>query len=113
MKTTPINTAANQMSENSPEIKRIAKRRILNYASLPKISISEIPPISKGSTQVQELLRQIHKGEAVIISENVFSLETAAAAVRRLRKKAEFKNFTVTRRTISGEKKLYIANEEK
>jgi len=106
-------TPAYFTAEDSPTIKRTARRRSLDYANLPKIKVSEIPSKSKAASQFIALLRQINKGEAVVLSENDFSLETAAAAVRRLRKQPEFKNITVTRRTINGEKKLYIANEEK
>jgi hypothetical protein len=101
----------NIISSSSVISKQSGKRKRLVYAELPKISLTQIPPKSKASSEVQELLRQMNKGEAVILSEDQgYSLETIAGAVRRLRKMPEFKNFSVVRRTVGGVKKLYIAN---
>jgi hypothetical protein len=90
-----------------------AKRKGLDFENLNIIPASEIPPKSKVHTPYQELLRQIGKGQALILSENEVSIATASAAVRRMRKQNEFKKFTVTQRTINGEKKLFIINNEK
>jgi len=56
---------------------------------------------------------KIGKGQALILTEEQVNLTTAAAAIRKLQKEEEFKNFNVTQRTVNGEKKLYVINEGK
>lgn len=102
-------STASDIAKKSSEIKRRAHRRQgINLANLKIIKIEEIPPPSRISTPYKDLLRQIAKGHSAELTEQDVSLETAAAAVRRLQKLPEFKDYSVTRRTIDGEKRIYI-----
>ena len=89
------------------------KRKGLDFDNLNIISADEVPPKSRVHTPYRELLKRIGKGQALILTEAEVSLETASAAVRRLQRRGEFRDFKVTRRTINGEKKLYIIHENK
>lgn len=98
-------------NEKKPLIERKARRKRLgiNFGNLTIINTTEIPPPARAKTPYKEVLRQITKGQALVLTEKEVSLETAAAAVRRLQKRVpEFKDYNVTRRTVDGEKRLYI-----
>lgn len=102
-------STASEVAKKINEPKRRAHRRQgINLSNLKMIKIEDIPPPSRVSTPYKDLLRQIAKGHSVELTEQEVSLETAAAAVRRLQKLPEFKDFTVTRRTVDGEKRIYI-----
>jgi hypothetical protein len=104
-----IMSTASEPTKKGTEAKRRAHRRQgINFANLKIIRIEEIPPSSRVSTPYKDVLRQITKGHSLELTEQEVSLETAAAAVRRLQKLPEFKDFTVTRRTVEGQKRIYI-----
>ncbi len=91
---------------------RIA-RRGLDLDNIKIISASEVPASSRVRTPYRELLQKIGKGQATYLTPHDVSLDTAAAAIRRLQRRGgeEFKNFKVTRRKVEGELRLYIINE--
>lgn len=103
-------TTANEIAKKVNNTKRKAhlKRMGINLENLKIINTEDIPQPARAKTPYIDLLRQIPKGKTLELSEKEVSLETAAAAVRRLQKLPEFKDFSVTRRTIDGEKKIYI-----
>jgi hypothetical protein len=88
------------------------KRQGINFGKLNLIPADEVPQPSRASTPYKELLRQIAKGQALYLTEREVSLATAAAAVRKLQKLQEFKDFTITQRTVEGQKRLYIIHED-
>jgi len=104
-------TSASEESKKNLPIERKARRKRLgiNFGNLRIINTVDIPPPSRVKTPYNEVLRQIDKGQALVLTEKEVSLETAAAAVRRLQRRVpEFKDYSVTRRTVDGEKRLYI-----
>jgi hypothetical protein len=100
-------------SQSKESIKRKARivRQGLDLESIKIFPASEVPPPSRVRTPYRELLQKIGKGQATYLSPHDVSLNTAAAAIRKLQRRGGFKNFKVTRRTVDGEKRLYIINE--
>ena len=88
-------------------------RKGIDPNNLKIIPESEVPPPTRASTPYRKILKKISKGSALVLSEREVSLATARAAIRTLQKRGEFKDFTITQRTIDGEKKLYIIHEGK
>lgn len=101
-----------QGSASPKEKKHILRRQGINFRNPNIIKADAIPPPSRASTPYKELLRKIDKGQALVLTDMEVSLETAAAAVRRLKRLPEFEDFTVTRRTVEGQKRLYIVHED-
>jgi hypothetical protein len=103
-------TSASEEFKKNPPIERKARCKLgINFGNLNIINTEDIPPKSRVTTPYTELLRQISKGQALVLTEKEVSLETAAAAVRRLQRRVpEFKDYSVTRRTVDGEKRVYI-----
>jgi len=88
----------------------MVKRKGVELRNLSIIEESEVPATYRRYTPYREILKRIGKGKALVLSEDEVSLDTAAAALRRLQRRGEFKNFRATRRTIDGKKHLYIIN---
>jgi hypothetical protein len=86
-------------------------RRGFDLENIKIISANEVPPPSRVRSPYRQLLMKIGKGQAVYLTPWQVSLETASAAIRTLQKRGEFTDFKVTRRTVDGEKRLYIINE--
>ena len=100
--------------DSTSKIKLKLVRRGFDLENIKNIKIipaSEVPPPSRVRSPYRQLLLKIGKGQAVYLTPNQVSLATAAAAIRNLQKRGEFKDFKVTRRTVDGEKRLYIINE--
>jgi hypothetical protein len=88
-------------------------RRGFEVENIKIIQASEVPPASRVRSPYRQLLMKIGRGQAVYLTPQQVSLETASAAIRTLQKLGEFTDFKVTRRTVDGEKRLYIINEQK
>ncbi|MCJ7559418.1 hypothetical protein MUO79_02215 [Candidatus Bathyarchaeota archaeon] len=98
--------------DDAPEKKSRIARKGLDLDHLNIVPKEEIPPKSRVSNPYKELLRRIPKGKAVVLTPHDVSLDTAAAAIRRLQKLPEFRDFTATRRTVDGQTRLFIIHED-
>jgi hypothetical protein len=97
--------------DSTSKIKLKLVRRGFDLENIKIIPASEVPPPSRVRSPYRQLLLKIGKGQAVYLTPIQVSLATAAAAIRNLQKRGEFRDFKVTRRTIDGEERLYIINE--
>jgi len=87
------------------------KRSGIDFENLTVIDESEVPAKPKRYTPYRKLLKRIRKGKALVLSEEQISIDTARAAIRRLQKKGEFMNLTVTqRKNEDGIRILYVIN---
>jgi hypothetical protein len=100
------------LTEEKPKKQRI-QRTGLDLDNVPIFSAKEIPPSTRTSIPFKELLRKLDRGQATYITDRQVSLGTASQRLRELLKTPEFKGYTAYRRTVEGEKRLYIENGNK
>jgi hypothetical protein len=89
----------------------MTKLQELNLDKLEIIDEQDVQAKVRKATPYRELLKRIHKGKAMVITENDANVRTIAAGVRRIQKRGEFKRYRLAERhREDGVHILYIIN---
>jgi hypothetical protein len=89
----------------------MSERKGLDLNKLTIIDASEVPTKAKRHTQYRDLLKQLRKGKALVISDNEANIDTIRAGIRRQQEHGDFKRIVLAQRTNEqGVRVLYVIN---
>jgi hypothetical protein len=77
------------------------------------IPASEVPKARARPSQWDEILKQIPRGQALVLHEPEVSVGTVRAAIRGRHRQGRFKNIQLTSRGAKGKTVIYLINTDK